>query len=109
MAVATAPEEPPGREARQAAAAAAVRVAPEAVTRRASVRPFVKAAVAARPLNALRECEAGFAEAGSGIDFDSCPSELNALGNCLGANNCDNDQCGPEFTAYILCVAGIAF
>jgi len=55
------------------------------------------------------ECEASFDQAGSGIDFDSCPSELNALGNCLGANNCNNDQCGPQFTAYIICVAGIAF
>jgi len=55
------------------------------------------------------ECEAGFAEAGTGIDFDSRLSEQSALGSCLGANNCDNDACGPQFIAYIICLVGIPF
>jgi hypothetical protein len=53
------------------------------------------------------ECEMGLGEAGTGIDFDSCPPELDALANCLGANNCNTENCQSQFTAYILCVAGL--
>lgn len=57
----------------------------------------------------VSECEAGLGEAGNEIDFDSCPSELETLVQCLGANDCNTEPCNAQFTAYIICIAGIEF
>lgn len=51
-----------------------------------------------------QECEDQITQIPGGIDFDSCPTELNALGNCLGANDCDGESCQNEYTSWFTCL-----
>jgi len=44
-----------------------------------------------------------------GIDFESCPGELDAVASCFGANDCDSTMCDAEQNAWISCVAGSFF
>ncbi len=48
-------------------------------------------------------CEFGFSDFPAGI-LDSCPSELDTLGDCFGANDCDGDACDAELDAWSNCV-----
>ena len=37
--------------------------------------------------------------------LDGCPTELDALGTCLGANDCaDSTACEAEWTAWFTCI-----
>jgi hypothetical protein len=66
-------------------------------------------------------CAGGTAECQQGCDegigqipgaLDGCPSELDGLGQCLGASDCmDPDACDAEWTAWLTCIitGGIGF
>jgi hypothetical protein len=48
-------------------------------------------------------CEFGFSEIPDGI-LESCPDELETLGNCFSANECSGDACDAELDAWSNCV-----
>ena len=54
-------------------------------------------------------CEQGFDQSGSGIDFESCPTELNALSSCIDGNGCQSliSNCLTEYTDWLSCVIGV--
>ena len=38
-------------------------------------------------------------------ELNDCPTELEALGNCLGANDCSDSQaCQSQWTAWVTCI-----
>ena len=57
----------------------------------------------------LQSCNEGIGQVPG--ELDGCPSELDTLGQCLGANDCTNaDSCDAEWTAWFTCIitSGIA-
>ena len=40
----------------------------------------------------------------SEINLDGCPTELDAVGTCLGNNDCDSDACDSQWTDWAVCV-----
>jgi len=55
------------------------------------------------------ECESQLVGLPSQVDLDSCPTELDAVGECLGANDCNSDNCQSQFTAWFTCIVGVPF
>ena len=58
----------------------------------------------------LQQCNGGIGQVPG--QLDSCPTELDALGQCLGANDCTNSEaCEAEWTAWLTCIitGGIGF
>ena len=49
-------------------------------------------------------CESQLGGLPGEIDFDSCPNQLDALGTCLGNNDCNGDSCQNEYTAWFTCL-----
>jgi hypothetical protein len=37
-------------------------------------------------------------------ELDDCPDQLEALGSCLGANDCNTDDCDAEWTTWFTCI-----
>lgn len=48
-------------------------------------------------------CELGFGSIPPQF-LESCPSELQTMANCFGANDCDSSVCDSEVTAWTTCV-----
>ncbi len=58
----------------------------------------------------LQDCNGGIGQVSG--ELDGCPSELETLGGCLGANDCTSaDACDAEWTAWLTCIitGGIGF
>ena len=43
-----------------------------------------------------------------GINLDSCPNELGAVGECLGANDCNSDNCDSQLSTWVSCIIGVS-
>lgn len=55
------------------------------------------------------ECEAQLGSLPGSVNLDSCPNELNAVGECLGANDCDSESCDSQLTTWVSCILGVSF
>ena len=52
----------------------------------------------------VSECEAQISDVPSGIDLNGCPTELDAVGTCLGNNDCDSEACQSQWTDWAVCI-----
>jgi len=53
------------------------------------------------------DCQGRIDELSSGLDLDSCPDELQVLGECLEATGCVGQSCDVAFLAWIGCAGGL--
>jgi hypothetical protein len=49
-------------------------------------------------------CEGQISGVPSEIDLNGCPTELDAVGTCLGNNDCNSEACNAEWTAWATCI-----
>jgi hypothetical protein len=54
-------------------------------------------------------CESYLGNIPPEFDIESCPSELDTWAECLGGNDCNDDNCQAELEAWAFCVVGAPF
>jgi hypothetical protein len=54
------------------------------------------------------DCQSRIDSVSSGLDLDSCPDELAAVGECLEAAGCFGQSCDPAFFAWFTCVGALS-